>query len=92
MDIPEFYEYHPPRLSGCSQKYANLYGPKRIYKHGAEYELELFSIASLFDFVWKYKIAGKKKKTIIRNMSFGCPLQFIAINEEIDFDSFTSLN
>lgn len=93
MDIPEFkYKYHEEKSSGCSQKYADFYGPKRLYVRGLEYELELFPIIALFDFVWKYKIGDKEKTVIIRNKDIDCPLQLLTVGGKTDYESFTSLN
>lgn len=92
MDIPQFHEYHALRSSGCSQKFSKFYGQNRLYTIGHKYELVLFPIVALFDFVWHYKIVETDKTVIIRNMPFDCPLQLISIDGEIDYESFTSLN
>lgn len=92
MDIPQIPEYHAPRFSGCSRKFAKFHGPNRLYVEGLKYELVLFPIIALFDFIWEYKAAKIHKRVIIRNISLDCPLQLISIGGEIDYESFTSLN
>lgn len=92
MHIPPIPDYNSIRFSGCSEKFANFHGPKRLYAHGFKYELILHPITAAFDFVWEYKIKDKGHTVIIRNRPFNCPLQLITVDEEIDYESFTSLN
>lgn len=92
MDIPKFHQYHALCFSGCSQKFSKFYGQNRLYTIGHKYELELLPIVAVFDFVWYCKLAETDKTAIIRNMPFDCPLQLLVIDEQIDYESFTSLN
>lgn len=92
MHIPDMPNYNATRFSGCSQKFANFNGPKRLYACGFKYELVLPEIIAVFDFVWDYKINNKDHTTIIRNRPFDCPLYLIAIDGEIDYESFHSIN
>lgn len=92
MDIPFIQDYNSLPLSGCSMKYANMHGIKRLYAHGFEYKLLTVNIIAVFDFIWKFKIENANKEIIIRNMPYTYSLQHLMIDNEIDHESFTSLN
>jgi hypothetical protein len=95
MDLPLFNDYYAPRFSGCSMKYAKLFVGKRQYDNLAECELyELLDIhaITIFDFLWRYQVDEIDKCAIIRNMPLNYPLQYLVVNDQIDPESFISLN
>ena len=86
MQIPPIPNYNARWLSGCSQKYANMHGQKRLYVRGVEFKTEIIPVLSTFNFVVIYEWG------IMRNYPIICNLQLLVADDKIDYESFTSLN
>lgn len=86
MQIPPMPNYNAHWLSGCSQKYANMHGRKRLYVHGIEFKTEIVPVLSVFDFVVTHE-GG-----IMYNYQIRSELQLLIADDRLDYESFTSLN
>jgi len=86
MQIPPIPDYNARWLSGCSQKYANMHGRKRLYVRGVEFKTEIIPISSMFDFVVIHE------RGAMPNYTIACNLQLLVVDDRIDYESFISLN
>ncbi len=86
MQIPAIPNYNNLIFSGCSQKYANFIGLRRLYATGYEYKTITIPIMAVFDFI------VKKDWGIMQNLIIIYQVQHLTVESDIDYESFTSLN
>lgn len=86
MQIPAIPDYNSLPHSGCMLKFLNFYNRKRIYGPVLEYETIIKPLTSLFDFTW-YAWGIK-----VTNYPVDHSFQHLSADNDIDYDSFISLN
>lgn len=86
MQLPSIPDYNSIRFSGCSRQLDNQFEDGRIYCRGLRYKIITIPILSVFDFVVK-KDCGWMHNFPLINQS-----QHLAVESEIDYLSFISLN
>lgn len=84
--MPSIPDYNSLRFSGCSQQLDNEFEDGRLYCTGLEYKFITIPIMAVFDFI------VRNDWGIMYNFPLNNKLQHLAVESDIDYLSFISLN
>lgn len=77
--------YYPLYLGGSCSQLAELIDGQRLYSRGDDYKIEGLDMYADFDFPWW-------QEAHLMNFQTVWPLQLMFVNDELDYNSFHSLN